>query len=112
MDSYGFMDSLAFGSVAHAWGYEQRRASLFAVAIVFCASQSVMFVFRDAKLRAQSHPSKFGLNFQTHTDSLSDGQKVGPKVLVQHPHANEHWKRDAPAPRSFNVETLNSELAL
>ena len=66
------------------------NASSLAVAIVFCASRFVLFVFRSAQLRAQIRSSKFGLNFQTHTDSLSDGQKVGPNVLVQHLHANKH----------------------
>ena len=92
-----------------------------------------MFVFRRAQLTAKTHSSNSGLNFQTRTDSLSDGQKVGPKRLVQHLHANKHWQswactvishiahiywrgvchatrdinlqqRDTPAPRMFNVE--------
>ena len=72
------------------------NASLRAVAIVSCASPFVLFVFRGAQLRAQIRSSKFGLNFQTHTDSLSDGQKVGPKVWLQHSRANKHsqgWPR-------------------
>ena len=67
-------------------------ASLLAVALVFCASPSVLFVVRRAKLTANTHSSICGLNFQTRTDSLSDGHEVGPKVLVQHSHANKHWR--------------------
>ena len=66
--------------------------SLLAVALVFCASPSGVFVVRRAKLTANTQSSNYGPNFQTHTDSLSDGQKVGPKVLVQHSHANKHWQ--------------------
>ena len=102
------------------------------------ASRAVLYVyllccvFCCAKLTAQMHVSNCGLNFQTHTDSLSDGQKVGPKHLVQHLHANKHWQcwactvifhiahiylrgdrhathdinlqqRDTPAPRMFKI---------
>ena len=87
-------------------------ASLLAVAIVSCASPFVVFVLCGAQRRAKIRPSMFGPSFQTHTDSFSDGEKVGPKVLVHHSRANKHWQRDAPAPRAFNVETLSSEQAL
>ena len=117
------------------------RASRLAVAFVFGASPCALFVFRRAQLTANTHSSNSGLNFQTRTDSLSDGQKVGPKPLVQHSHANKHWQgcacmlishivqiywlrarhatrdinlrqSDTPAPRMFNVEKWKAELAL
>ena len=37
-----------------------------------------------------THSSASGPNFQTCTDSLSDGQKVGPKVLAQYSCAIKH----------------------
>ena len=72
------------------WDTSSLNASLLAVAIVFCVSPFVLFVFRGAQLRAQIRSSKFGLNFQTHTDSLSDGQKVGPARFCEATVSDDH----------------------
>ena len=88
------------------WDTNNLSASLLAVAIVSCASPFVVFVTCGAQRRAQIRPSKFGPKFQTHTDSFSDGQKVGPKVLVQHSRVNKHWQRHAPAPRALGGRGL------
>ena len=85
MDSYGFMDS---SSVVRACG--SPRCGNQCMHNEWHAFPYVLSAFRRAKLTAKTHSSNVGLNFQTHTDSLSDGQKVGPKVLAQHSHANKH----------------------
>ena len=76
MDSYGFMDSFGFvracGSPRCGNQCMHRRWHAF---------QYVLSASLRAKLTAQTHSSNVGLNFQTRTDSLSDGQKVGPKVF-------------------------------